>query len=56
MAAETHALFLAVDMRFVFNEALNQLLGREAEIEAYYNSQRLLNIIEKGINKAESRL
>lgn len=56
MASEVHALIHAVDIGMIVRDALNELLNRNVEMEAFVDSRTLFNVVTKNSNTAERRL
>lgn len=56
LATEVHALFHAFDNGFVVREALEELLGRRAELEYFVDSRTLLNVTAENSITEEPRL
>lgn len=51
MAAYAYALVHGFDIGLVFLEAINELLGRRVELEAFVDSLVLFNVITKNSKK-----
>lgn len=56
MIAEVHALVWAFDHRYFVRQALEELLGRQVEMESFVDSRTLFNIIAKNNSTAQGRL
>lgn len=56
MAAEVHVLVLGFGYAYVIRSFLNELIGQEVSLEAYYDSKTLFNVVAKDGETTERRL